>query len=353
MTDKLRIVADDRIPFLKGVLEPYADVRYLPGAKIGPGDVRDADALITRTRTKCNAALLEGSRIRLVTTATIGFDHIDADYLAQRGIAWFNAPGCNAASVRQYIASALLGIAARHGFPLAGRTLGVIGVGHVGRLVADLGEAWGMRVLRNDPPRAAREGGDGFSDLETTVREADFLSFHVPLSETTSGMGDAALIAKMKSGAFLINASRGEVVRGDALKDALRARRISGAVLDVWENEPEIDRELLALLEYGTPHIAGYSTDGKANGTSACVRHVAEFFGIPELAGWRPETLPPAPEIVPVPAGLSGESARKFVLDQYYDIAEDDRALRADPAKFEALRGGYRIRREAPPERMV
>ena len=350
---KIRIVADDRIPFLNGVLEPYAEVRYLAGAKIGPDDVRDADALITRTRTKCNAALLEASRIRLVTTATIGFDHLDTGYLEKRGISWFNAPGCNAASVRQYIASALLGLAARYHLTLAGMTLGVVGVGHVGRLVADLGEAWGMRVLRNDPPRAEKEGSAGFSDLETTVREADFLTFHVPLDATTIGMGDTALIAQMKPTAFLINASRGEVVRGEALKDALRMHRIAGAVLDVWENEPEIDRELLGLLEYGTPHIAGYSTDGKANGTSACVRHVAAFFGIPELADWHPETLPPAPEITPAPAGLAGQARRKFILDQYYDIAEDDRALRADPAKFEALRGGYRIRREAPPERMA
>ena len=353
MTQKPRIVADDRIPFLQGVLEPYCEVRYLPGAKIGPAEVRDADALIVRTRTKCNAALLDGSRVRLVTTATIGFDHLDTGYLAANDISWFNAPGCNAASVRQYIASALLGLAARHGLTLAGMTLGVVGVGHVGTLVADLGEAWGMRVLRNDPPRAEREGSAGFSSLEETVREADLLTFHVPLDDSTHGMADAALIARMKPTAFLLNASRGEVVRGEALKDALKTRRIAGAVLDVWENEPEIDRELLSLVEYGTPHIAGYSTDGKANGTSACVRHVAEFFGIPELRDWRPATLPPAPETAPAPAGLTGEAKRKFMLDQFYDIADDDRALRADPARFEALRGGYRIRREAPPERMT
>ena len=345
------IVADDRIPFLPGALEKYCDITYLAGAKIDSTAVRNADALIIRTRTKCTPELLENSAVKLITTATIGFDHIDVDYVEKKGITWFNAPGCNASSVRQYIASSLLSLAARHGFELAGKTLGVVGVGHVGKLVADLGEKWGMHVLRNDPPRAAAEGPDGFSTLAETVKEADFLTFHVPLDDSTCGMADAELLSAMKPTAFLLNASRGEVVRGDALKAALRSRKIAGAVLDVWENEPEIDRELLDLVDYGTPHIAGYSTDGKANGTTACVRNTARFFGIPELENWRPATLPDAPEITENTA-LSGETARKFVLDQYYDIAEDDRALRNAPETFEALRGGYRIRREAPPERM-
>lgn len=352
MVKRPQIVADDRIPFLQGALEPYCDVTYLPGGRIDRDAVRNADALIIRTRTRCNAELLEGSNVRLITTATIGFDHIDTDYVEKSGITWFNAPGCNASSVRQYIASALLSLAEKHGFALAGKTLGVVGVGHVGKLVADLGERWGMRVLRNDPPRAAAEGAAGFSSLEETVREADFLTFHVPLDNTTRGMADARLIGMMKPAAFLLNASRGEVVRGDALKAALRRRKIAGAVLDVWENEPEIDRELLDLADYGTPHIAGYSTDGKANGTAACVRNTAAFFGLEALRNWAPETIPAPPEIVEAASGISGQAARKFVLDQYYDIAEDDRALRNAPETFEMLRGGYRVRREAPPERM-
>ena len=345
------IVADDRIPFLQGVLEPYCDVTYLPGGKIDRNAVRNADAVITRTRTRCNAELLEGSTVRLITTATIGFDHIDTDYVEKSGITWFNAPGCNAASVRQYIASALLSLSAKYGFSLAGKTLGVVGVGHVGKLVADLGERWGMRVLRNDPPRAAAEGSAGFSSLEETVQEADFLTFHVPLDDTTYGMADARLISAMKPTAFLLNASRGEVVRTNDLKTALRERKIAGAVLDVWENEPEIDRELLDLVDYGTPHIAGYSTDGKANGTAACVRNTAAFFGLKDLLAWSPAVIPAAPEITE-PAGISGQAARKFVLDQFYDIAEDDRMLRDAPETFEVLRGTYRIRREAPLERM-
>lgn len=347
-----RIIADDRIPFLQGALEPFCDVEYLPGAGIDRSAVRDADALIIRTRTKCGPDLLEGSAVRLITTATIGFDHIQVDYVEKSGITWFNAPGCNASSVRQYIASALLTLAADARMELAGKTLGVVGVGHVGKLVADLGEKWGMRVLRNDPPRAAAEGPAGFSSLEETVREADFLTFHVPLDDTTYAMAGEALIGAMKPGAFLLNASRGEVVCGRALKEALRRKKIAGAVLDVWENEPAIDRELLDLVRLGTPHIAGYSTDGKANGTTACVRNTAAFFGIEELKDWAPASLPAAPEITGAPASLAGQDARKFILDQYYDIAEDDRNLRNAPEMFETLRGKYRIRREAPPERM-
>ncbi len=346
------IIADDRIPFLQGALEPYCDVTYLPGGKISREAVRNADALIIRTRTKCNAELLEGSSVKLITTATIGFDHIDTDYVEKSGITWFNAPGCNASSVRQYIASALLSLAAKYNFDLAGKTLGVVGVGHVGKLVADLGERWGMRVLRNDPPRAAAEGPAGFSTLAETVQEADFLTFHVPLDNTTYGMADAELISAMKPVAFLLNASRGEVVCGNDLKNALRNRSIAGAVLDVWENEPELDLQLLELVNYGTSHIAGYSTDGKANGTTACVRNAAAFFGLEALLDWAPATLPAAPEITEADTALAPQAARKFVLDQYYDIAEDDRALRNAPETFEALRGGYRIRREAPLERM-
>lgn len=347
-----QIIADDRIPFLQGALEPFCDVTYLPGAKIGRDAVKNADALIIRTRTRCNPELLEGSAVKLITTATIGFDHIQTDYVEQRGITWFNAPGCNAASVRQYIASALLSLAARDGISLAGKTLGVVGVGHVGKLVADLGERWGMRVLRNDPPREAAEGHAGFSSLAETVQEADFLTFHVPLDDTTFHMADGDLIGAMKPAAYLLNASRGEVVCGNVLKETLRRGRIAGAVLDVWEEEPEIDRELLDLVTYGTPHIAGYSTDGKVAGTAACVRNVAAFFGLESLLDWAPETLPAPPEITEAAPGTAPEAARKFVLDQYYDIAEDDRALRSAPETFEVLRGSYRIRREAPLERM-
>ena len=345
----MKIVADDRIPFLKGVFEPYARVVYLPGGAIAPGDLRDADALITRTRTRCNEALLAGSGVRFIATATIGFDHIDAAYLEQAGIPWTSAPGCNAASVAQYIGSALVS----SGEDLRGRVLGVIGVGNVGSKVAALGEALGMRVLRNDPPRAEREGVDGFTELPELLSEADFVTLHTPLTRDgahpTFHLCDAAFLNGMKRDAQLFNSGRGEVVDSAALKTALKTGRIAGAVLDVWENEPGIDRELLNRVRLGTPHIAGYSTDGKANGTMMSVRAVANFFGIGELRDWRPARLPEPeqPSIVLEPGDSAVRQIARALLHTY-EIGFDDRNLRNDPAGFETQRGRYRVRREYP-----
>lgn len=345
----MKIVVDDRIPFLKGVFEPYARVVYLPGGAIAPGDLRDADALITRTRTRCNEALLAGSGVRFIATATIGFDHIDAAYLEQAGIPWTSAPGCNAASVAQYIGSALVS----SGEDLRGRVLGVIGVGNVGSKVAALGEALGMRVLRNDPPRAEREGADGFTELPELLSEADFVTLHTPLTRDgahpTFHLCDAAFLNGMKRDAQLFNSGRGEVVDSAALKTALKTGRIAGAVLDVWENEPGIDRELLNRVRLGTPHIAGYSTDGKANGTMMSVRAVANFFGIGELRDWRPARLPEPeqPSIVLEPGDSAVRQIARALLHTY-EIGFDDRNLRNDPAGFETQRGRYRVRREYP-----
>lgn len=346
---KLRIVADDKIPFLRGALEPFAEVTYLPGGAIAPADVKNADALITRTRTRCGEALLAGSRVRFIATATIGYDHIDTAYLHRAGIAWRNAPGCNAASVAQYIGSALVS----SGVELCGKTLGVIGVGNVGSKVAALGEALGMRVLRNDPPRAEREGSTGFTELPELLAEADFVTIHTPLTRDgahpTFHLCDAGFPELMRSGAQLFNSGRGEVVDTAALKAALKSGRISAAVLDVWENEPGIDRELLDLVRIGTPHIAGYSTDGKANGTAMAVQAVAAFFGIPGLAEWRPERLPePETPEIELETGASVREQVAQALLHTYDIGLDDGKLRSDPAGFEPQRGHYRIRREYP-----
>lgn len=347
---KLKIVADDRIPFLRGVLEPYAEVVYLPGGKTGPAEVKEADALITRTRTHCDESLLAGSRVRFIATATIGYDHLDTAYLDSAGIAWTCAPGCNASSVAQYVAAALT----LDGADPRGKTLGVVGVGSVGSKVAALGEALGMRVLRNDPPRARREGKGEFTELPELLAEADFVSIHTPLirdgEDPTFHLCDAKFLARMKPGAWLCNAGRGEVADSSALKTALKAGMLGGAVLDVWENEPAIDRELLALVRIGTPHVAGYSTDGKANGTSMSVQALAKFFGIPELINWRPETLPAPPEggTIELDPALPEAEQLTAALRHTYDIRLDDRNLRADPAGFERQRGDYRIRREAP-----
>ncbi|WP_294434482.1 4-phosphoerythronate dehydrogenase [uncultured Victivallis sp.] len=345
----MRIVADDKIPFLKGVFEPYAEVRYLPGGAIRQEDLRNADALITRTRTRCNRELLAGTPVRLIATATIGFDHIDAAAMKELEIDWTNAPGCNARGVAGYLAAALTGFQR----PLRGLTLGVVGVGNVGRRIVETGEALGMRVLRNDPPRAEREGSAGFSELAQLLEESDFITLHVPLerggAHPTFHLADEVFLNAMKPGAVLLNTSRGEVADNPALKRALLAGTLRAAVLDVWENEPEIDRELLAQVFRGTPHIAGYSADGKANGTAMAVQAVARKFGIEPLYEWRPSALPaPEPATIDLAAAASPEEQLALACNTACDLLRDDADLRRDPGRFEQLRGNYRIRREAP-----
>ena len=336
----MRIVADNKIPFLKGVFEPWAEVTYLPGKAIDADAVKDADALIVRTRTRCGRALLEHSRVRHIATATIGFDHIDVPEVEALGITWNNAPGCNAASVGQYMACALQTL----GTDLDGKTLGVIGVGHVGTIVADYAEALGMKVLRNDPPRQAA-GEKGFSSLDEVLSVSDIVTLHVPLEYDglfpTFHMAGESFFARLKKGAFFFNASRGEAAETAALKKALREGRLSGAALDVWENEPDIDRELLEMCHIGTMHIAGYSADGKANGTAASVRAVAAALGIPELAGWSPEKMPEPPQ----EKEFRFTSVKEALLHTY-DPRGDSARLKAAPEQFEELRGSYPVRRE-------
>ena len=196
----MKIVCDNKIPFLRGALEPYAEVVYLPGAETTPEVVKDADAVVTRTRTRCDASLLEGSRVRAIATATIGFDHIDTTWCEAHGIAWSNAPGCNSWSVKQYISSVLAVLAQRHGLKLDTLTLGVVGVGNVGSKVAEVGRAYGMRVLLNDPPRARAEGPEAFTDLDTLLAESDIVTVHVPLTrggeDATWHLFDAARLAR-------------------------------------------------------------------------------------------------------------------------------------------------------------
>ncbi len=365
------IVADSKIPYLEGVFEPYADMRYLDPGEITPETVRDADALIVRTRTKCDAALLEHSRVGIIATATIGTDHIDTDWCGTHGVMWENAAGCNAASVAQYMTSALLRVSLRHGLDLRRKTLGIIGCGNVGTKVAAAAAALGMNVLLNDPPRVRWEKLTGFVDLETIQREADFITLHVPLRgaeygpDRTEHMADEAFFRRLKRKPFFFNASRGDVVDEPALKEAIRKGLISGAVLDVWHNEPEIDRELLSLVELATPHIAGYSADGKANGTAMAVEAVVkksflwinDKFYLHDMRPLRESIQQVKADIlakVPAPANpvvtLDPASPHPFADAVFasYDVAEDDAALRAAPEKFESLRGSYRVRREFP-----
>ena len=348
----MKIVCDNKIPFLKGVLEPYADVVYLPGKETTADVVQDADALITRTRTACNEALLKGSLVQVIATATIGFDHIDTAWCEAHGIIWENAPGCNSGSVQQYIASVLVTLAERYGFELADKTLGVVGVGNVGRKVAAIARTLGMKVLLNDPPRARREGPEAFVSLDEICAQSDIITVHVPLSkegeDATWHLFDEARLATLRPDQVLINSSRGPVVDNRALKAVLEKGGLKAAVLDVWEGEPELDPALVSLLAISTPHIAGYSADGKANGTTAAVRSVARTLGLP-LTTWSAEGIPAPPQALDFTVEAAGKSLQNVLTEAVlhtYDVSEDSERLRADLSLFEKLRGDYPVRRE-------
>ncbi len=348
----MKIICDDKIPFLRGALEPFAEVVYLPGKQTTAEVVKDADALITRTRTACNGALLEGSSVKVIATATIGFDHIDTAWCESKGIIWKNAPGCNSWSVKQYIASVLVSLARRHSLNLGGMTLGVVGVGNVGSKVAEVATLLGMKVLLNDPPRQRKEASSAFVSLDEVMEKADIITLHVPLSregeDATWHLFDSARIGRLRKDQFLFNSSRGPVVDNKALRDALKSQSIRGAVLDVWEGEPEIDRELMGLLEYSTPHIAGYSADGKANGTTASVRTVASVLGLP-LTDWTASGVPDPEQALEFTLDASGKSLQDVLSEAIlytYDVQKDSDALKAAPELFEKLRGDYPVRRE-------
>lgn len=348
----MKIVCDNKIPFLKGALEPYAEVVYLPGKETTPEVVKDADALITRTRTACNASLLDGSSVKVIATATIGFDHIDTGWCESHGIVWRNAPGCNSWSVKQYIAAALVTLARRHGLAFGDLTLGVVGVGNVGSKVAEVGEILGMKVLRNDPPRARAEGGKGFVSLDEIVSASDIITVHVPLTrvgeDATLHLFDEGRIGSLRPDQILINSSRGPVVDNKALKSALQDGKLRGAVLDVWEGEPELDPELVTLLDLSTPHIAGYSADGKANGTTMSVRTVARELGLP-LTDWVATGIPSPEQSLTFELDAAGKSTQEVLTEAIlytYDITADSDRLRAGLAQFERLRGDYQVRRE-------
>ena len=340
----MKIVADIDIPFLEGVFEPYGEVVYKKGFDISHEDVVNADALIIRTRTKCDAALLENTQVKMIATATIGMDHIDLEYCRNAGIEVTNAAGCNAGGVMQYVFSALYGVAARKGIKIDGNTIGIIGVGHVGSKIEAMAEYLGFNILRCDPPRAAAEGPEKFCSLEHLLNESDVVTLHVPLNETTRGMANADFFTLMKPGAIFINAARGEVVDEKALLEA--SPKFGAIVIDTWNNEPNINEELLDVADIATPHVAGYTFQGKQNGTAYAVQAVARHFGFEELYDFFPAQDLPGHE--PVLLDLKGKNHGEIaaVFQYNYPIFTDDFRFRMEPHKFEKLRSEYQYRRE-------
>ncbi len=345
----MRIVADSKIPFVQEALADVAEVHVLATGEITPETVRNADALLVRSETNVDAALLDGSRVKFVGTATIGVDHIDTDYLQRRGIGFASAPGCNANSVAEYVIAALLVLAERLGFSLEGKALGVVGVGNIGKIVVKYAHALGMCVLQNDPPLHRATGSLVFRPLDELM-DADIITLHVPLTKTgpdrTFHLFDDVRLKKMKPSSILLNTSRGAVVETEAVKAALRSSHLKACVLDVWENEPGIDAELLSLATLGTPHIAGYSFDGKVNGTAMIQQALCQYFSL--QPAWSPATVSGSPIIA-----RDGQDLLA-VVRQCYDIEDDDRRLREmlllpvgeRSSYFRQLRAQYPVRHE-------
>jgi erythronate-4-phosphate dehydrogenase len=353
----MKIAVDRNIPLAGSAFGPLGDVTLLETTAVRAETVRDAGALVIRSETKVGPRLLDGSAVRFVGTSTIGTDHIDLPYLSSKGIAFASAPGSNANSVKEYVLAALLVLARREKFHLGGKTMGVVGAGNVGSRVAAMARALGMPVLVNDPPLERAGGGGGFRPLEELMG-ADIITLHVPLtqagSDPTHHLFDARRIAQMKRGAILINTSRGAVVEARALEAALRGGLLAAAVLDVWEGEPAIDAELLSLVSLGTPHIAGYSIDGKVKAASMIRAALCRYLGNSSV--WDPSGEIPPPAISSITPGQGGtlEDRLEHAVKMLYDIEYDDRLLRglfdvsqAERARFfMGLRSGYRIRRE-------
>jgi erythronate-4-phosphate dehydrogenase len=353
----MKIVADRNTPHVEDAFGRLGDVIAVETSDITPRLVRDADVLLVRSEVKVDRGLLDGSSVRFVGTVTIGFDHLDTAYLDARKIRWANAPGCNANSVAEYITAALFTLAGRFGISLRGSTLGVVGVGNVGSKVVRRAEALGMKVIMNDPPLERATGYQRYRPIDELM-QADIITVHVPLTrggeDPTYHLFDDDRLRRMKSGAMLINTSRGGVVATKPLEDALAEGRLSAAVLDVWEHEPEIDVALLQRVALGTSHIAGYSLDGKMNAVRMVYNALCSFLSVDPIT-LPPFVLPPpdVDRIVFQANGGSDLAALAPLISSCYDIGKDDRRLRGILALPVPERGGYflSLRREYPVRR--
>jgi erythronate-4-phosphate dehydrogenase len=347
----MRIVADDNIPFIKSILGNYAEVVYIPGHQICRDHLVSTDALLVRTRTLCNENLLKGTAVKFIGTATIGTDHIDLAYCKQNGIHVANAPGCNSNSVTQYIASALAYYSQTKNKPLAGLIMGVIGHGQVGSKVVNLAKALKMEILVNDPPLAQMNPNYGFSPLETLLEKSDILTLHVPLTDfgqyPTTGFFGNTCFRKLKRAQLLINTSRGEVLDELALLNYKSNNFGFEYIVDVLSNEPLVSKVLVEGSLLSTPHIAGYSVDGKANGSAMILKSLFKFFNIPAPEWYPVEISSVNPIHIFIDnTSLSAESTAKKALLTTYNIHHDNDLLKGDLSSFEKIRNTYPTRLE-------
>lgn len=346
----MKIVADDKIPFLKGVLEPFSSVKYLPGNLITKDHITDADAIITRSITNCNSELLKDTKVKFIATATIGDDHIDKTFCTKNNIQWTSAKGCNSGAVEQYVLSAILNLAIDNAFDISGLTIGIIGVGNIGSKIKRIAEILDLKILLNDPPRAEAEEDNEFVGLDQVLSDSDIISLHVPLifegKFKTYHLADETFFDQLEKEKIFINSSRGGVVNTKALIKAIDNQKILHSVIDVWEDEPNIHPELLGWLDYGTPHIAGYSWEGKAMGTAMSVSAISRFFNL-GIDDWYPEIEKPEHNLVSI--NCEGKTIYEIIreaVNATYDIRKDSHQFKGIYNEFENLRRNYSFRWE-------
>ncbi|MEG1211742.1 MAG: 4-phosphoerythronate dehydrogenase PdxB [Leclercia sp.] len=348
----MKILVDENMPYARELFSRLGEVKAVPGRPIPLAELDDADALMVRSVTKVNEALLSGKAVKFVGTATAGTDHVDDAWLKQAGIGFSAAPGCNAIAVVEYVFSSLLMLAERDGFILADRTVGIVGVGNVGSRLQKRLEALGIRTLLCDPPRADRGDEGDFRTLDELVAECDVLTFHTPLFKDgpykSLYLADDTLIGRLKPGSILINACRGPVVDNAALLQRLHAGQDLSVVLDVWEPEPDLNVTLLEKVDIATAHIAGYTLEGKARGTTQVFEAYSTFIGKSQQVAL--DTLLPTPEFGRITLhGPLDQGTLKRLVHLVYDVRRDDALLRkvaGMPGEFDKLRKHYIERRE-------
>jgi len=340
----MKIVADSTIPFLEGVFEPYAEVVYKEGPTIQRADVLDADALIVRTRTKCDCNLLHGTNLKIISTATSSTEHIDINYCEKNGIFVKNAVGSNAGAVANYVFSALYGLAARRSVSLTDKTIGIIGLGSTGQRVEEMGRSLGFKIIRHDPRKSEIEWYTQFHDLDYLLENSDIVTLHIPLNAENKGLANAAFFAKMKEGAFFINTAQGDIVVENDLLEAIP--RLGPIALDVWSHEPTVNMALMNAVDIATPHIAGYSMQAKQIGSAMAVRAVARFLKISELYEFYPKTEILEYQAVKLDIHEKTQGQIASMIQYNYPIFTDDFMFRMTPTKFEQMRTNYQYRRE-------
>lgn len=348
---KLKILADENMPMAETIFSRFGEVKLCAGRGLSAEQLSDADVLLVRSITQVNQALLQDSQVQFVGTATIGTDHIDKTYLEDNDIGFANAPGCNADAVVEYVLSVIYQLAAKYQFDPKERSYGIIGVGNVGGRLQKRFEKLGFKVLLNDPPRADSESG--FADLDTLLEQADVLCLHTPLTldgdHPTKHLLSTEQLQKLGENAIVINAGRGPVIDNTALLKAGQQRSDLLLALDVWEHEPAVNAELAARCEFVSPHIAGYSLDGKIRGTYMLYQALCKHLQV-ECEEALTDFLPEAELSFKEQGSLTALELMTLI----YDPRVDDQLLRAtldlpevdQKLAFDQLRKQYRVRRE-------